>query len=41
MALFCLGDVHYGAGISDEDKLLNLAAGPDDIAIVCGDAGFV
>lgn len=41
MAIFIMSDTHYGAGIGDEDKLLNLAADPDDIAIVCGDAGFV
>lgn len=41
MAVFCLGDTHFGAGVGDEEKLLCLEAKPEDFAIICGDAGFV
>ena len=40
MAVFCMGDTHYGA-CGDEEKLLCLEAKPEDFAIICGDAGFV
>lgn len=41
MAVFIMGDTHFGAGVRDEEKLLCLSAKPEDFAIICGDAGFV
>ena len=40
MAVYIMGDTHYGA-CGDEEKLLCLQAKSEDFAIICGDAGFV